>query len=619
MDVEIPLAGFDADLAYSKVEYYNGSDRFLLFDSSPQSGSLRFFHVVKFDPDRYDPSEAADELHDLFDCPCTSHLLTPSEMTLDHQRSLTIIRQLMFGNHAYGTSRLLWNSFDRQGIHALVDGWIGFTAFKFFFRELSQYCDNTVALRGRANFNVVLLNDHGIDEEPFVEAIYHLYAAHGLIRDFSIIRGNLSDAILTKKTTPFLYHIVDDWELVDCDGPMVTRMIVDDDIRLLFKRETIYVTCMTKEQWIKAQRNTHFRSLFPRCVALDDLTYEEKAIELVRMAGEYGFTLDPPAELDDRFVQGLEQLRAELSVVLNRRLAKPPGSSRIIRWDELSLEAVPAKQIDALRELETMIGLKEVKTKIREITNYLKLRGKDSFPCLHMVFKGNPGTGKTTVARLIGQIFSEAGILSGRNVFVEADREDLVGMFVGHTAVQTAEKVREALGGVLFIDEAYSLALYDRGLDFGEEALATLVKKMEDHRKDFVCILAGYPEEMDRMIDRNPGLRDRIQFDIDFPDYSADELMDIFLNYCLSETYELEPAGQRALMKYFELLILHKQANFANARLVRKIFERTKMKQALSGTDSVIIADHIHQVFQEKDLQDLIRPASMTSTIGFRI
>jgi len=148
-----------------------------------------------------------------------------------------------------------------------------------------------------------------------------------------------------------------------------------------------------------------------------------------------------------------------------------------------------------------------------------------------MVFRGNPGTGKTIVARLIGKIFAELGILK-KDIFIETGREGLVAEYVGQTAIKTKKKCKDAMGGILFIDEAYTLGMCEHENDFGHECIATLIKYMENKRKDFVCIMAGYADQMDVMIKRNPGLKDRVQFYIDFPDYTVDELLQIFKQFC---------------------------------------------------------------------------------------
>lgn len=198
------------------------------------------------------------------------------------------------------------------------------------------------------------------------------------------------------------------------------------------------------------------------------------------------------------------------------------------------LEQVDEKKLqeEALRELNSLIGLHKVKEIIYEIYAFSQLQMKrkkeglatDSI-VLHMIFKGNPGTGKTTVARILGKLLKGMGVLEKGHV-VEVERADLVGEYIGHTAHRVRENVKKALGGILFVDEAYSLA---RGgeKDFGKEAIDTLVKEMEDNRNKFILILAGYKHEMEYFLNTNPGLRSRFPIQIDFPDYTIEELLQI--------------------------------------------------------------------------------------------
>ena len=173
------------------------------------------------------------------------------------------------------------------------------------------------------------------------------------------------------------------------------------------------------------------------------------------------------------------------------------------------------------------------------------------------------------------------------------------------------------MGGVLFIDEAYALANNSASYDYGHEAIDTLVKRLEDHRKDFVCIMAGYTKEMDQMLDSNPGLRDRIQFYIDFPDYSAEELVQIYCKYAHEEEYQIDAEAKDAFLQMAEQIVRAKDQNFSNARLVRKVFERTRMKQALRTDNNVITAADIEAAFTEPDMQAVLGKTQALRQIGF--
>lgn len=233
-----------------------------------------------------------------------------------------------------------------------------------------------------------------------------------------------------------------------------------------------------------------------------------------------------------------------------------------------------------------MVGLENIKELVYEIYALLQVAHFRSEAGLqaqahvyHMIFKGNPGTGKTTVARLLAKLFQGMGLLA-KGHLVEVERADLVGEYIGHTAQKTRELVKKALGGVLFVDEAYSLA---RGgeKDFGKEAIDTLVKAMEDYKNQFVLILAGYTLEIETFLLTNPGLPSRFPIQMEFPDYSVDQLVLIAEGMCKEREYALMP---QALFKLRQLLTQEKAEaiyNFSNARYVRNILERAIRNQAV--------------------------------------
>jgi SpoVK/Ycf46/Vps4 family AAA+-type ATPase len=241
--------------------------------------------------------------------------------------------------------------------------------------------------------------------------------------------------------------------------------------------------------------------------------------------------------------------------------------------------------IELQDELDNLVGLKDVKNIVKGIVNTLELQhrkkemGIESQDIsLNMIFTGNPGTGKTTVARIIGKILKAIGVLK-KGHMVEVTRSDLVGEYVGQTAPKTLNKIKEAYGGILFIDEAYSLN-GTTGNDFGKEAIATLIKEMEDSRDKLVVIMAGYTKEMKELINLNPGMESRVKFTVEFSDYDAKELMEIFDGLCKKESYMLSEEAKIEVVAIFEKLYDNKDKNFGNGRLVRKYFEKIKMKQA---------------------------------------
>lgn len=241
---------------------------------------------------------------------------------------------------------------------------------------------------------------------------------------------------------------------------------------------------------------------------------------------------------------------------------------------------------DPLQILNHLIGMQAIKDEITTLTNFLKiqqLRQQQGLPricvTLHLVFCGTPGTGKTTIARLMGQIYKHLGILS-KGHLIETDRSGMVAGYVGQTANKVDELVNSALDGVLFIDEAYTLAPEGSKNDFGQEAIDTLLKRMEDYRDRLVVIVAGYSEEMSRFIDSNPGLKSRFNRYFYFEDYQPKELLAIYKNLCEQNHFKLESSGQQILLDKFTLMYSDRDKSFGNGRLVRNIFEKTIEKQA---------------------------------------
>ena len=249
------------------------------------------------------------------------------------------------------------------------------------------------------------------------------------------------------------------------------------------------------------------------------------------------------------------------------------------------VEEEPPENIEDLKkELNEYIGLDTVKKEVESLINLVtvqKMRKENGLPVndlsLHMVFSGNPGTGKTMVARLMARIYKSLGILS-KGHLVEVDRSGLVAGYVGQTAIKTGEAIQKAMGGVLFIDEAY--ALTNRGgNDYGQEAVDTLLKAMEDHRDDLIVIVAGYTELMEEFVHSNPGLESRFNRFLNFPDYTVQEMMDIFDMRCRKSGYELAEDARGLLRSLLALLSLDVKG-FGNARGVRNLFERTVAAQA---------------------------------------
>ena len=240
---------------------------------------------------------------------------------------------------------------------------------------------------------------------------------------------------------------------------------------------------------------------------------------------------------------------------------------------------------DILLELDKdLIGLEPVKTRIKETASLLlvdKAREKlglvNEPPTLHMSFSGNPGTGKTTVALKIANLLFRLGYVR-KGHLVSVTRDDLVGQYIGHTAPKTKEVLKKAMGGVLFIDEAYYLYRPENERDYGQEAIEILLQVMENNRDDLVVVLAGYKDKMDKFFESNPGFRSRIAHHIDFPDYSNDELLKIAEVMVTGMNYKFNPESKQAMAEYIALR--RKQPHFANARSIRNALDRARLRQA---------------------------------------
>lgn len=256
-------------------------------------------------------------------------------------------------------------------------------------------------------------------------------------------------------------------------------------------------------------------------------------------------------------------------------------------------ETVGELKSSPMELLNSLVGLKPVKQEVLQIVNTIKLnqmRVAKGMPALttsnHLVFHGNPGTGKTTVARIVGEIYRDLGLLT-RGHLIEVDRSGLVAGFVGQTALKVKKLADDAIGGILFIDEAYTLA--GGGEDFGQEAIDTLLKIMEDRRSDFIVIVAGYSDKMAEFLDSNPGLRSRFNKQIEFPDYSPEELLCIFEKMLVDSHLVATESAKIVVSKYFDQQYAERAKNFANGRLVRNLFDRIIASQAmrLAERDSV--------------------------------
>ena len=283
--------------------------------------------------------------------------------------------------------------------------------------------------------------------------------------------------------------------------------------------------------------------------------------------------------------------------------------SRFIDSEYSILKEVNTKSFDELSdELNSLIGLENVKKEIEDLVAFNKVQQsrekiglKKTNRTMHMAFLGNPGTGKTTVARIVAELLYQKGLIA-TNKLIEVSRGDLIGAYQGQTAIKTREHLHAALGGVLFIDEAYSITENEKSDSYGRECLTELTKALEDYRDDLVVIVAGYDDLMKKFFESNPGLKSRFNYFITFEDYTVDQMFDIFLSYCKKEDYILQESVTEKLKKYLEQQSDISKNKNANGRFVRNVFDKIIMNQAKRLSNLSLATKENYVTILEEDI-----------------
>ena len=401
-----------------------------------------------------------------------------------------------------------------------------------------------------------------------------------------------ADDVVTEKETVFLKEIMSQANATNTDLDITKDVIYSIGTMLeltdLYSHEVVEIgDYIVRYQYCKT---TDFRDIF-EC---SDIEFYNALAKLEELSIIKRDGIDCEALVDE-----IDFVR----ILRGQKTKNVKQGAKTKRHDAVSNEP-------AINQLEQLIGLDSVKKDVKTLANFVKIQKqreekglKASSASYHCVFTGNPGTGKTTVARIVASIYKELGVLKEGHL-VETDRSGLVAEYVGQTAVKTNKIIDSALDGVLFIDEAYTLA-EGGSSDYGSEAIATLLKRMEDDRDRLVVIIAGYTKNMQNFINSNPGLQSRFTRYIEFPDYSADELMQIFEMHMRKYDYHFGEGAKEQLQNILDTAITHKDENFGNGRFVRNVFEKILQHQAdRLASMGELTSEQLSRI-EKEDLTDL--------------
>ena len=512
-----------------------------------------------------------------------------------------------------------------------LDQYIGMDEVKSAVREIAYAVKNSVerAERGlgeqeKMSMHIILTGNPGTGKTTIARKLGEILAAIGYLDS-----GHVVEVDRAKMVSPYQGETP---KVVDrlCDKAMGGILFVDEAYTLapvsqagdrdnqgaqalekLMKRmeddrgKFVVIAAGYRTEMDNLFRiNPGFRSRFNYFLNIEDYTPEQLYEIMLVFAKEKKYLFSEQAEAltkkmitemynsrDKDFANG-RTMRSLFDQICKKQAQRLQGESissmsneelMTIEDQDIPYEAPQAVDYtECLKKLDGLVGLGGVKKEISNLAAYLNLQIKrgetNTFQGKHYVFTGNPGTGKTTVARIMADVFKTLGIVS-RGQLVEADRAKLVAGYSGQTAIKTNQLVDQAMGGVLFIDEAYTLKSND-GDSFGAEAIDTLLKRLEDDRGKFICIVAGYTDQMHDFIDTNPGLKSRFTQTIHFDDYTPDELTQIFINLAKGKNFTIDEDTEAAIHREFEQLYLRRDKNFGNAREARRIFDGAVERQS---------------------------------------
>lgn len=488
-----------------------------------------------------------------------------------------------------------------------LDNTIGLSKNKDVLREIIRYHEvmqNYKCNVEYENYNIVIRNKSSYNlYEDLIKVISEIYYKNNIITKPNAFFMSKEDFRLNKLKKEDYKTVEEGIIVIDLTNLRRDSSETRKTIEVMIQKMPDKAFIILEDEFMEGETNAVFIEHFSWSMKIDVISNEEKEkyVDKFMKSNNLICSEETIKEIaDDPYYKVKNKL---LNILVNCKMSQNNNVEVAMNKKEKTKTKENSEK-KGMEELEELIGLDEVKQQLKKVINYIKVsKNRENLPMLHMAFTGNPGTGKTTVARIIGKIFAEENILSDKNVFVEAQRNDLIGKYVGHTAPKTQDMIESAKGGVLFIDEAYSIASYiqdEGGRDYGAECIATLLKGMEDHRDNLCVILAGYSKEMQHMLNVNPGFESRVQFVIEFPDYTSDELYIIFKQLCKKEKYKISPNVKKCLIQHFDIMKNNK--NFSNARYVRSLFEKVKIEQA-------------NRVVKEKDSNDLIKCVDITSVI----